>query len=148
MASLVESLQGFDTVYTVADEKKGGSDGLTVQDNAARNAPVVRDAQGRWLPGQQPRGGRPPKRREEAVLDLMSTRIPPEKVVDRIEELIDDTASWRARAEGIKLYLAYMVGMPVQRSITATTRLATLIEQLGSMSEEQFQVVEGKLQGE
>ncbi len=126
---------------TFASQEVGEIDVLT----PANALQIGRDAQGRWLPGQQPKGGRPTKQRETAVLTLMRAKIPAERIVETVLDLLDDKTSWRAREAGVKLYLAYMVGMPVQRSVTATTRLESILNRLGEMDDDEFAQVESEL---
>jgi hypothetical protein len=98
---------------------------------------------GRFLPGNAiGAAGRPAKSREDAVLRLMRKQIDPQVIVDTVLDLVEDSSSWRAREAGVRLYLAYMVGMPVQRSVTATTRLESLLNKIGEMDEEEFVEVE------
>lgn len=97
---------------------------------------------GRILPGSPGGPGRPPKAKEDVVLNLMRVQVPAQKVVDTILELLDHPSSWRARESGVRLYMDYMVGTPVRRSVTASTKLETLLNRLGEMSEDEFQVVE------
>src|SRR3990167_891768 len=102
-----------------------------------------------WAKGQSGNpAGRPPKTRENAVLNLMRSAIPPEQIVATVLGLITNGSSWRAREAGVKLYLSYMVGMPVQRSVTATTKLESILHRLGSMDEEEFTLVEEQMRGE
>lgn len=133
-----------DENHGVMDAKKTMDNGVLTRTNAPENG---RDAQGRWLPGAAPKGGRP-RRPETAVLRYMNEKIPAEKIVATVIDLIEDTSSWRAREAGVKLYLSYMVGMPVQRSVTATTRLETLLNRLGEMDDEEFATVEAELKKE
>lgn len=106
-------------------------------------APVYTDSKtGRFLAGNPGGPGRPPKARESAVLDLMRTSIEPAKIVQTIMELVEDSGSWRARAKGVELYLNYVIGMPVQRSVTASTKLEAILNRLGDMSDDEFANVE------
>ena len=105
--------------------------------------PIYKDSKtGRFLPGSPGGPGRPPKARESAVLDLMRTSIEPAKIVQTIMELVEDSGSWRARAKGVELYLNYVIGMPVQRSVTASTKLEAILNRLGDMSDDEFANVE------
>ena len=92
--------------------------------------------------------GRRGRSRKAKVLDLIESTVDPAVVVDTILGLITDYNSWRAREAGVKLYLSYMVGMPVQRSVTATTKLETILSQLGSMDDSEFTQVEEQMRGE
>lgn len=51
---------------------------------------------------------------------LIAERIPPEKIAAKIEQmleakLVNNQPDWRAVEIGLKLYLSYTVGLPVQR---------------------------------
>lgn len=110
--------------------------------------PVNTDSKtGRFLPGNPGGPGRPAKARENAALDLMRQTVSPAKVVQTIVDLIEHQSSWRAREAGVRLYLAYMVGMPVQRSITASTKLETILSRLGEMDDDEFGQVEQQMRG-
>ena len=115
---------------------------VLASDNTPRNSHL-------WAKGQSGNpAGRPPKVRETAVLNIMRQRIPPERIVETVLDLIEDSESWRAREAGVKLYLAYMVGMPVQRSITASTKLETILNRLGEMDDSEFSEVEQQMRSE
>jgi hypothetical protein len=68
-----------------------------------------------WKPGQSGNpNGRPPKTREDAVLNELKARVPPGMAVDTILELMNHPTSWRARLAGTELYFYYTVGKPPQ----------------------------------
>lgn len=125
--------------FSITDTKESGE--ITV-DNGVLAPASNRKITGRWLPGQSGNPSGRPRRPETAVLRYMNEKIPAEKIVATVLELIEDTSSWRAREAGVKLYLSYMVGMPVQRSVTATTKLESLLSRVSEMSEEEFAEVE------
>lgn len=129
-------------------EAKGAVNGENGVDTGVL-APIYKDSKtGRFLPGSPGGPGRPPKARESAVLDLMRGSIPPAKIVQTIMELVEDRDSWRARAKGVELYLNYVIGMPVQRSVTASTKLETLLNRIGEMDEAEFAEVEQQMRSE
>lgn len=129
-------------------EAKGAVNGENGVDTGVL-APIYKDKQtGRFLPGSPGGPGRPPKARESAVLDLMRGSIPPDKIVRTILELVEDESSWRARAKGVELYLNYVIGMPVQRSVTASTKLETLLDRIGEMDDAEFAEVEQQMRSE
>lgn len=107
-----------------------------------------RNVAGQFVKGSKASPGRAPKVRETAILGLLKQEVDPQTVVDTINDLINDTTSWRAREAGVKLYLAYMVGMPVQRSISATGKLETLLNRIGEMDEDEFNQVEAAMRRE
>lgn len=58
------------------------------------------------------------------IMAAIAAKIPPSKIADTIHKLLDSSrtlkngtvlADTRAMEAGVKLYLAYMVGVPVQR---------------------------------
>ena len=64
-----------------------------------------------------------------ALLMRISETVSPETVADTIKAMLtaehetkggDMYPDWRAREAGAKLYLSYMIGMPVQRQVTLT----------------------------
>jgi hypothetical protein len=71
-------------------------------------------SQHRFQPGNPGGPGRPPKTKEDAVLNRLKARIDPDDVVQTIMELMEDTKSWRARLAAIELYFYYTVGKPPQ----------------------------------
>ena len=70
-----------------------------------------------------------------ALLGKLADLVPPEVIAAKIMEMLDAEIEnargqtypdWRAREAGIKLYLSYQLGMPVQRQIVVNeTREST-----------------------
>ena len=86
--------------------------------------------------------GKRGRTRKAQVLDMIEAMIDPMEVAEALRGLITDRTSWRARDAGVRTYLEYMIGMPVQRSVTATTKLESILSQVGGMSDEEFDQVE------
>lgn len=69
------------------------------------------------------------------LLGKLAELVPPELIAEKISEMLDAEMKnargefypdWRAREAGIKLYLSYQLGMPVQRQIVVNeTREST-----------------------
>ena len=110
---------------------------------------IKRGEDGRFLPGSRP----PVKRRqdEQALLRALDSTLPPE----RCSELIEKALAWAEEWKSAKTVLAvlqfrysYTVGMPVQRSVTATTRLETLLNRIGEMDDAEFAEGEQQMRSE
>ena len=67
-----------------------------------------------FQPGNPGGPGRPPKEKENAVLNKLRESVKPEQVVAIIMQLMNHGTSWRAQQAGIELYLHYMLGKPTQ----------------------------------
>lgn len=61
-----------------------------------------------------------------ALLVKLAEMIPPEDIAERIKDMMNATyenargdvkTDWRAVEAGVKLYLSYQIGMPVQRQV-------------------------------
>jgi hypothetical protein len=99
---------------------------------------------GRWLPGQSGNPSGKPKRFGD-ITRALEAGINITEAVEGIAALIRDTSSWRAREAGLKLYLSYMYGTPIQRSVTASTKLESILAQVTELSDDEFADVEQKL---
>jgi hypothetical protein len=100
--------------------------------------------QGRWLPGQSGNpSGKNLKRRGDIVRAL-EDGVSLESIVEVINGLLVDN-SWRARHAGATLALSYMYGTPIQRSVTASTKLESILAQVTELSDDEFADVERRL---
>lgn len=67
----------------------------------------------------------------EKIIRLITERLPPEKIAEKLDELIHATRmtkhgeviDTRSVEAGVKLWLAYAIGLPVQRSEAITVAL-------------------------
>lgn len=89
--------------------------------------------------------GRPKRADERAIISAMDRALPPTE----LEELLKEAIGWAREYKSPKLVLSiaqfvvsYQIGAPVQRSITASGKLESLIERLGSMDEDEFERIE------
>ena len=120
------------------DTEKAGKDGVSA-------SAITPPKGGKWLPGQS---GNPLGRNFKKQADItraLADGIPVHEVIDTVAGLIRDTSSWRAREAGVKLYLSYMFGTPIQRSVTASTKLESILAQVTELSDDEFADVEQKL---
>lgn len=107
---------------------------------------VTKDSRGRWLPGVSgnPAGGRP-KAQETAYLNAIKLAVPPEQVTEYLRKALD-LAVKQNSARGIIAVLEFIrdttLGTPVRRTVTATTKLESIISWLGEMSDDEFDAVE------
>ncbi len=115
---------------------------------------LVRDERGRWVKGHGPPPElrkRKPKANEQALIAALHEALPPA----RVGELLEQALTWAQEYKSPKLVLAilqfhysYTLGMPVQRSVTASTKLETLLNRIGEMDEEEFTQVEQQMRGQ
>lgn len=75
----------------------------------------------RFQPGNPGGPGRPPKTKEDGVLNELKARVPPSMPVDTILELMQHPTSWRARLAGVEMYFYYTVGKPPQYLMHSVT---------------------------
>lgn len=109
--------------------------GVLASDTAPKTAHLFK-------PGQTGNPGGRRKRPDTQVLAMVAAQVPAQMIVDAMMELLENK-SWRAREAGVKLYLSYMIGMPVQRSISASTKLDTFLDAVRDLSDDEFtQVIE------
>ena len=108
---------------------KMGREGVSVPINAKTMR--GRDDAGRFLPGHSIKSpGRPSKAKEAAVLAEVVGAVDEGKVASVINQLLNHQ-SWRAQAEGVKMYLGYTLGNPVKRIVQEQGGLASVLEELG-----------------
>lgn len=115
---------------------------------------VMRNERGQWIKGHAPPAPlrqRKPRAQEQALIAALHEALP----ADKVKELLDKALTWAQEYKSPKLILAvlqfhysYTLGMPVQRSVTATTKLESILSQLGSMDDSEFSQVEEKMRGE
>lgn len=115
---------------------------------------IRRNERGQWVKGHAPSPPmrkRKPRANEQALIAALNEALPPAKV----GELLDKALAWAQEYKSPKLILSilqfhysYTLGMPVQRSITASTKLETLLNRLGEMDDEEFATVEAELKKE
>lgn len=95
-----------------------------------------RDERGRLLPGHSlPSPGRPPKAREQQMLDAITSAVGPDELKELIREAISIARSTQS-ARGLLAIAEFVadrsLGKPVARSITASTKFEEMLALLGS----------------
>jgi len=125
-------------VYVYSQAKEQGDKGGGIR----------RNERGQWVKGHAPpppMRQRKPKANEQALIAALHEALPPA----RVGELLEQALTWAQEYKSPKLVLAilqfhysYTLGMPVQRSVTASTKLETLLNRLGDMSDDEFSQVE------
>jgi hypothetical protein len=119
---------------------QNGSANSGVEGVTAR-APT-KDSKGRWLPGNS---GNPTgwAKRDIKVLHAIHAAYPPERVIGLLDEALDvarSHQSYRGIVEVARLVIEYTVGKPVQRSITVSSKMDSILTRL-----ENIQVVDGSV---
>lgn len=104
-------------------------------------------ANGKFAPGNV-LGGRAKRSDEKAIIAAMDAALPPEK----IQQVLTDALAWAYEYKSPKVILsivqfvvAYKIGQPVQRSVSASGKLETILNRLSTMDEEDFQQVEAAI---
>lgn len=133
------------SIETTEEAKEQPEDGMEEQPIEQPIVGVLAPAsngkiQGRWLPGQSGNpSGKNLKRRGDIVRAL-EEGVPLSSIVDVINGLLTDS-SWRARHAGATLALSYLFGTPVQRSVTASTKLESILDRVRDMDDGEFDQV-------
>jgi len=115
---------------------------------------IRRNERGQWVKGHAPpppMRQRKPRANEQALIAALHEALPPA----RVGELLEQALTWAQEYKSPKLVLAilqfhysYTLGMPVQRSVTASTKLETLLNRIGEMDEAEFAEVEQQMRSE
>lgn len=103
---------------------------------------------GKFLPGSAGSSGRLKRADEQAVVSAINTALPPAKLQQALEDALEMAYEYKSP----KLILAicqfavsYQIGQPVQRSLSASGKLETLLGRLGDMTDEEFREVEASV---
>lgn len=105
-----------------------------------------------WQPGQSGNPlGRAKRADERAIIAAMDKALPP----DKLSEALQDALTWAYEYKSPKLILAiaqfivsYQIGQPVQRSVSASGKLETILSRLSSMEDGEFEAVERAMRGD
>ena len=94
-----------------------------------------RNGNGRFQPGNQAgKGhGRPPKVREQEVLDAINSAMPKERITELLNTMIDIAMaqkSWRGIASALDFAAAYQIGKPIARIQQGEGGLAQVLAEL------------------
>ena len=107
-------------------------------------------ANGKFAPGNV-LGGRGKRSDERAILAALDAALPPEK----IQQVLTDALAWAYEYKSPKVILsivqfvvAYQIGQPIQRSVSASGKLETILNRLSTMDENEFEAVERAIRGE
>lgn len=139
------------------DKKNTENNGQeTAEKNMYSHAParqptgeITHKPNGQFAPGNK-LGGRRKKDRgaEKALVAALHQVLPPERVIELLEQCIEWGYSYnssRILMEVIRFHYSYTLGTPVQRSITASTKLETLMERVAGLSDDEFDALEAEL---
>lgn len=132
-----ENSEGYVYSQAEASGDKGGGQGK-----------IVRNGRGQFVKGHtvpSPMRQRKPRQNEQALIAALHEALPAE----RVGQLLEQALAWAQEYKSPKLVLAilqfhysYTLGMPVQRSVTASTKLETILDRLGEMDDSEFASVE------
>lgn len=89
--------------------------------------------------------GRPKRADERAIIAAMDKALPPDKLSQAIQDALDwayEYKSWKAILAISQFVVAYQIGQPVQRSVSASGKLESILSRLSSMDENEFDAVE------
>lgn len=105
-----------------------------------------RDEKGLFLPGNRANPlGRPKRADERAIIAAMDKALPPDKLSQAIQDALDwayEYKSWKAILAISQFVVAYQIGQPVQRSVSASGKLENILSRLSAMDESEFEAVE------
>ena len=111
-----------------------------------------RDEKGRLLPGTVANPlGRPKRADERAIIAAMDKALPPDKLSQAIEDALTwayEYKSWKAVLAISQFVVSYQIGQPVQRSVSASGKLETILNRLSSMEDGEFDAVERAMRGD
>lgn len=105
-------------------------------------------ANGQFAKGNTASPGRRKRSEESAVLAAIDAACPPEE----LQTLLKEAMQWAREYKSPKAVLAiaqfvvgYRIGTPVQRSVSASGKLETLLDRIGDMSDEEFSTLEAEV---
>ena len=111
-----------------------------------------RDEKGLFLPGNAANPlGRPKRADERAIIAAMDKALPPDKLSQAIEDALTwayEYKSWKAVLAISQFVVSYQIGQPVQRSVSASGKLETILNRLSSMEDGEFDAVERAMRGD
>jgi hypothetical protein len=122
-------------VAAVDSGENMGREGVTVPAPKKEN-------RGRWLPGQS---GNPSgwAKKDIKVLHAIHEGYPPDRIIGLLDEALEIARkhnSYRGIMEVARTVIEYTVGKPVQRSITVSSKMDSILSRL-----ENIQVVDGSV---
>jgi hypothetical protein len=133
----IGGVEGARSVGQNGADSGGNSGEIGVTARAQRNSKT-----GRFLPGNS---GNPTgwAKRDIKVLHEIHAAYPPERIIGLLDEALDVARShqrYRGFVEVARLVIEYTVGKPVQRSITVSSKMDSILTRL-----ENIQVVDGSV---
>jgi hypothetical protein len=133
----IGGVEGARSVGQNGADSGGNSGEIGVTARAQRNSKT-----GRFLPGNS---GNPTgwAKRDIKVLHEIHAAYPPERIIGLLDEALDvarSHQSYRGIVEVARLVIEYTVGKPVQRSITVSSKMDSILTRL-----ENIQVVDGSV---
>ena len=103
-----------------------------------------RNEAGQYIKGNTASPGRRKRSEEQALLAVLDESLPAEK----FKEHMDLAIAWAIEYKSPKLLMqlwqfrfSYTIGQPVQRSVTASTKLDTFLDAVRGLSDDEFSQV-------
>lgn len=105
-------------------------------------------ANGQFAKGNTASPGRRKRSEETAVLAAIDAACPPEE----LQKLLGEAITWAREYKSPKAVMAiaqfvvgYRIGTPVQRRVSATGRLETLLDRISDMDDDEFNALEAEM---
>ena len=116
-----------------------------LQLDADHPADPRRNGAGQFVKGNPGGPGRKKRSDERAILAAIDAALPPEKV----QQVLTDALAWayeykspKAILSIVQFVVAYQIGQPVQRSVSASGKLENILDRLSNMEDGEFEAVE------
>lgn len=110
-----------------------------------------RNVAGQFVKGSSASPGRRKRSEEAAVLAAIDAACPPEKLKDLLEKAMAWTEEYKSPKAALAIaqfVVGYRIGTPVQRSVSASGKLESLLSRLGEMDDDEFNQVEAAMRRE
>jgi len=130
-AGVMRELPGWET-------NEGAGAGQVLNENGYNGAgngvldTAIKKPSGRWQPGQSGNiTGRPAK--DKALLVALNNHYPPERIIEMVQAAYDSAEtrdSWRGMLEVARFLTEYIIGKPVARSISISSKAGDMLARL------------------
>lgn len=107
-------------------------------------------ANGKFAPGNA-LGGRKKRSEEAALLAALDAALPADKLAEHMKLCVEWAKEFRSGKMLLSLWqfkFNYIVGQPVQRSISASGKLENILDRMRDMDEDEFAEVEQAMRDE
>ena len=110
-----------------------------------------RNEKGLFVKGNTASPGRRKRSEEATVLAAIDAACPPEE----LQKLLQEAMQWAREYKSPKALLAiaqfvvgYRIGTPVQRRVSASGKLETLLDRISGMDEDEFSALESEMRND